>query len=86
MRIEKKVDKPFFDKMVSGEKNFELRIADWSCKVGDTLVISEWDPETKEFTGRTLEKQVTYVLKTKDIDFWTKEEIEKFGFMVIALK
>lgn len=34
MRIEKNVDKPFFDKMVSGEKNFELRVADWGCKGG----------------------------------------------------
>jgi hypothetical protein len=60
-----------------------LRLADWKCQEGDILVLREWDPETGKYTGRVLEKQVRYVARTKNISFWTKEEIEKHGFMVI---
>ncbi|MBI5071763.1 DUF3850 domain-containing protein [Candidatus Falkowbacteria bacterium] len=45
MRIEKKIRPEFFDKISNGEKNFELRLADWECAPGDVLVLREWDPE-----------------------------------------
>jgi len=86
MRIEKKVWPPFFEKIVSGEKKYELRLADWECNPGDILILKEWDPTTKEYTGRVIEKEVTYVGKTKDLQFWTKEEIEQYGFQIISLK
>ncbi len=50
------------------------------------MVLREWDPETKEYTGRVLEKKVTYVAKTKDAKFWPKEDIEKYGFQIISFK
>jgi len=86
MRIEKKVWPEFFQRIVDGIKNFELRLADFECNKGDVLVLREWDPKTKEYTGRTLEKTVTYVIKTRDEKFWPKEEIDKYGFQVIAFK
>ncbi len=86
MRIEKKTWPDFFQKILDGEKTFELRLADFECKIGDILVLREWDPEKKEYTGRQVEKKVTYVLKTKEIKFFPKEDIEKHGFQVIALK
>jgi len=86
MRIEKKTDKDFFEKILSGEKKFELRLADWECNPGDILVLKEVDPKTKEYTGRVLEKEITYILKTKELQFFTKEDIEKYGFQVISLK
>ena len=86
MKIEKKIHPGFFEKIVSGEKNFELRLADWECRPGDILVLKEWDPTTKTFTGRVVEKEVTYVSKTKDISFWPKEDIEKYGFQIISIK
>ena len=86
MKIEKKVWSKYFQEVLDGNKTFELRLADFECKPGDTLILKEWDPKTKEFTGRGIEKNATYVLKTKDINFFTKEEIEKHGFQVIALK
>ena len=86
MRIEKKVWPPFFEKILSGEKTFELRLANWDCHKGDILVLKEWDPATKEYTGRVIEKEVGYIVKTKDLDFFTKEEIDRYGFQVISLK
>lgn len=86
MKIEKKIWPEFFQKIIDGEKNFELRLADFQCNPGDELSLKEWNPKTKEYTGRVLEKEVTHVIKTKDVAFWTKEEIEKYGFQIISFK
>ncbi len=86
MKIEKKIWPEFFEKILSGEKKFELRLADWQCQPGDILVLREWNPKTKEYTGRIIEKEVAYVLKTKEIKFWPKEDIEKYGFQIISFK
>lgn len=86
MKIEKKTWPEFFDKISSGEKKFELRLADWECNPGDILVLREWDPEKKDYTGRVLEKEVTYVLKTKEVKFFTPEEVQKHGWQIISFK
>ncbi|MHC1716994.1 MAG: DUF3850 domain-containing protein [Candidatus Dojkabacteria bacterium] len=86
-RIEKKTWPYLFEKMLSGEKKFEVRLADFDCEEGDVLVLREWDPETKEYTGREVEKEVGYVFKTKDTTkFWSKEELEKYGLYIITIK
>jgi hypothetical protein len=85
-RIEKKTWPEFFQKVLSGEKIFELRLADFECHPGNTLVLKEWDPKTKEYTGRVIEKEVSFVLKTKDIKFWPEQDIEKYGFQIISFK
>ncbi len=86
MKIEKKVWPEYFQKILEEKKKYELRLADWECNEEDILVIKEWNPETKKYTGRVLEKKVTYVGKTKNIDFWSKEDIEKYGFQVISFE
>lgn len=86
MKIEKKVLPEYFEKILSGEKNFELRLADWECKPGDILVLREYDPKKNNYTGRKAEKEAGYVLKTKDIDFFEKDDIEKYGYQIISLK
>lgn len=86
-RIEKKIWPEYYDAILSGKKKYELRLADWECKEGDILILSEWDPKTKEYTGRQIEKIVTYVRKFKiDELYWSKEEIEKYGFQIISLE
>lgn len=82
--IEKKVWPEFFQKIMDGRKKYELRLADFECKEGDMLFLKEWDPQTKEYIGRTLEKVVTFVLKTNDQKFWPKEDVKKYGFQIIA--
>lgn len=87
MIIKKKCQPKYFKKILTGEKNFELRLNDFLCKKGDVLLLEEWDPRTKDYTGRTLSKEVSYVAKFKiDKLFWSKEEIEKKGIQIIALK
>ena len=86
MKIEKKVWPEYFQKIVSGEKSFEVRLADWECNPGDLLVLKEWNPKTGQYSGRELKKKVTYVAKTKNLKFWPKEQIEKYGFQIIAFQ
>lgn len=86
MKIEKKAWPELFQKVLDGDKTFDLRLADFKCNPGDILVLREWDPKTKKYTGRVLEKEITYILKTKDLKFWSKEETEKYGFQIISFK
>lgn len=83
--IEKKVFSEYFEKIKQGEKTFEFRLADWECSKGDTLILVEINPHTKEPTGRSLKRKVGWVGKTKDFDFWTKEQVDQYGYQIISL-
>lgn len=86
MRIEKKILPEYFEAVESGKKKFELRLADFECKPGDTLVLKEFDSKTKSYTGRELEKKVSFVLHTKVMEkFHSEEELKKHGLIVISL-
>lgn len=84
--IKKKIWPEYFKAVASGKKKFELRLNNFEIKEGDTLVLEEWDPKTKKYTGRKIEKKVTYVLKFKLDDFGQKAEIEKHGLQIISLE
>ena len=87
--IEKKIWPEYFEKILEGKKTFELRLNDFKINEGDILLLKEWDPNTKEYTSREIEKKVGYVGKWKIDDltkFWPKEDIEKNGLQVISLK
>ena len=86
MKIELKVDREYFEKILSGEKTFEIRLGDKDFNVGDTLILLEKDPDRKELTGRKIEKVITYLRNTKDIKHYSKEDIEKYGLQIIAFK
>jgi ASC-1-like (ASCH) protein len=82
MKIEKKTWPEYFQDILDGKKNFELRLADFKCQPGDTLILREWDPKTKKYSGRKIEKKVSYVLETEGIKFWSEEKINQYGFQV----
>ena len=86
MKIEKKVWPEYFQKILEGKKKFDLRLNDFECGEGDILVLKEFDPETKKYTGRVLEKKITYVVKTKDSKFYKKEDVDKHGFVIMGLE
>ena len=81
--IKKKIWPEYFELVNSGEKRFELRLADFDIKEGDTLILEEWDPKINQYTGRTIEKKVDYILKFNLDDFGQKKEIEEKGLYVI---
>lgn len=84
--INKKVWREYFEKIISGKKKLELRLADFDVTEGDTLILEEWDKDKKEYTGRKIEVIATYILKTKSLTFWSPEEIEKYGFQIIQFE
>lgn len=86
MTIEKKVWPEYFQKIIDGVKKYELRLADFDVKEGDTLILKEWDPESRKYTGREISKKATYILKTNDVKFWDKEEIDRYGFQIISFE
>jgi len=81
--IRKKIWPKFFKEVQNGKKNFELRLADFDIKKGNVLVLEEWDPKLKKYTGRKIGKKVNYVLKFNLDDFSQKKEIEEKGLYVI---
>jgi len=84
--IKKKIWSEYFDLIFSGRKRFELRLADFNIKEGDTIILEEWNPEAKQYTGRKIEKVVDYVLKFNLDDFGQKDEIDENGLFVIQFK
>lgn len=84
--IHKKVWREYFERIISGEKKFELRLADFEVKDGDTLILEEWDKDIKKYTGRKVEIVATYILKTKGLTFWSPEEVENYGFQIIQFE
>lgn len=83
--IEKKTYSSLFKQVANGAKTYEFRLADWYCQPGDTLVLVEIDDKTRVPTGKTLRRKVGFVGKIKEIDYWTPEEIEKYGYQIISL-
>lgn len=87
--IEKKVWPEYFQQILDGKKTFEVRLNDFEINEGDTLILKEWDPATKDYTGRELSRVVGYVGKWKIDDltkFWPRDEIDNKGIQVISLK
>jgi len=70
MEHELKIWPIFFEKMLSGEKKFDVRKDDRDFRVGDTLKLREWksfpaygNPTDGEYTGRILYISVDYILR-----------------------
>ena len=79
--VELKVYSKWFEKILNKEKGFELRLGDKDIKKGDTLILKEIN-EKRNFTGRELRKKVKICIRTKDLDYWSDDEINKFGFVI----
>ena len=88
-KVEKKVWPEYFEEIFVGKKTFELRLNDFEIEEGDVLILKEWDPKTKSYTGREIEKEVGYVGKWKIEElakFWQRKDIDEKGIQVISLK
>ncbi len=85
--IAKKVWPEYFSAILSGKKKYELRLNDFEVREGDILLLEEWDPLTKKYTGRKIEKKVSYVGRFKmDQLFWPRKDIEEKGIQIISLE
>ncbi len=87
--IKKKIWPEYFEAVASGKKKFELRLNDVAIDMGDTLILEEWDPQTKAYTGRTLEKQVTQATVFTPVElqkFWPQADIDKYGLRILSIE
>lgn len=60
----------------SGKKTFEYRENDRDYKVGDYLVLQEFEPSNHSYTGRSLYAEVTYILDLSSSG----------GYVILAIK
>lgn len=84
--IKKKIHPEYFEAVASGKKLYEFRVADFEVAEGDMLILQEWNPETKKYTGRELQKGVSYVGKFTLDSFGQREALEKHGFYILSLE
>lgn len=80
--IEKKIWPDKFD--LDKELTLDFRLADFDLSPGDVIVFREWDPKTKEYSGREYRKIVKQAIKSESpIRYWTAEEMKKHGMWLI---
>lgn len=56
----------FFNQVCAGNKNFELRLNDRDYRVGDTVILYEWSPNTGYTGAVSKELKLSYVLTEHD--------------------
>lgn len=83
--IRKKCWPEFFELVASGKKNVEIRLADFAMKPGDTLILEEWDPKTRKYTGKKIAKKVKSVVRVDVAKMHSMEEIKNNGFYLIEM-
>ena len=81
--IKKKCWPTLFADVQEGRKRFDLRAADFEANPGDILVLEEWNPKTKKYTGRQIKKQISYVGKFTLDSFGQRELLLQKGFQIL---
>lgn len=69
----------YFKEVYEGNKNFELRFNDRNFKVGDFLILQDYCPIKKEYSGFSVKKEITYILQGGSFGL---EE----GYVILSLK
>lgn len=65
----------YYQPVREGIKTFEIR-RDQGFKVGDIVVLNEFDPIKKEYTGRFVARKITYIT-----DYAQKENYVVFAMI-----
>jgi hypothetical protein len=88
MEIVKKAWPDLYEKVASGEKTFDARLGDFAASVGDILVLREWDPKIREYTGRELRKTISFCLAVPYTgnELWSEADLRKYGLQIMALQ
>lgn len=73
---ELKIKPKFFQDIINGIKNFEIRKNDRMFRVGDILVLSEFDYRDNTYTGNQIKVKVDNILTHDDVHVITKNYFE----------
>jgi hypothetical protein len=83
--ISKKAYGEYFELVMSGQKTFDLRAADFEVEPGDILELVEIDQQ-KNLTGRALRRKVGVVSHTKQLERWYDSQIvADRGYVIMSL-
>lgn len=74
---ELKIYPKYFEDVLSGKKNVELRKNDRNFHVGDNVLLKEWD--NIKYSGRSIYAEITYMLDDSFIG------LEK-GYVILGIK
>jgi ASC-1-like (ASCH) protein len=86
-KIIKGVQTKYFKAVTEGRKRFEVRLADFKCRPGDTLILQEQKSGSDELTGNKIECEVLYKYNTKELEkFYSKKDIDKHGLVIMAIR
>lgn len=66
---ELKIYPSYFQMKMEGNKNWELRENDRGFKTGDLLILKEWNPVLKRYSGRQIIDIVTAVTGANELLF-----------------
>lgn len=65
MKHELKIYPKYFEAIIDGKKTFEIRKNDRGFRVGDRVVLKEWD--NIAYSGREIHAEIKYILDDKFI-------------------
>lgn len=69
---------PLFKELKCGLRQIDIRKNDRNFKVGDTLILDEFNPETQKHIGNWTPKLITHVIDD--------ERYVKNGYVVLGMK
>lgn len=72
----------YFQPIIQGEKTFEIRSNDRNFRVGDILLLREYDPETRTYSGRWAKAKVSYIIGKES----APAGIELYDIVIMAIK
>jgi hypothetical protein len=74
----------YFKAVKSGNKTFEVRKFDRPFAVGDTLVLREYDPKIRNYTGQEEKRKISYLF---DLTYLPDGESPIYGgYVVLGLR
>ena len=79
---ELKIYPKYFEEVMNGNKTFEVRKNDRHFKVGDAIVLNEWD--NIKYTGRKIHAVITYILD--DTFIGLEKGYVAFAFAVMRME
>ncbi|WP_083629686.1 DUF3850 domain-containing protein [Tenacibaculum agarivorans] len=70
-----------FEEVHNGNKKAEIRFNDRDFKVGDILILQEFNHNSNSYTGRSTTKKITHILEDIDGEFGISD-----GYVLLSIK
>ncbi len=75
----------YFQAIKRGDKTHDLRKMDRDFKVGDTILLQEYDPFTGKYTGQECTVEITYITSNETPCAFSSAVLEN-GYCILSLR